>query len=214
MECFKLHRIWLTVKQMCNDRGYDVDDADLELSLDGWIERFGDAPKDNNPGRKNLNFLVYHDKDAMNRMFVLFAEQHTVTGDDLKAYMAKMKDGSVERAIIVYENKITPMARNQMDEMRNMADGIEGRKYFFEVFKDKELMINVTRHELVPKHAVLVEEEKQTLLKRYGLKETELGQIQRGDPVARYFGMSKGQVFKIVRSSQTAGRYVSYRIVR
>ena len=114
---------------MCNDRGYDVDDADLELSLDGWIERFGDAPKDNNPGRKNLNFLVYHDKDAMNRMFVLFAEQHTVTGDDLKAYMAKMKDGSVERAIIVYENKITPMARNQMDEMRNMADGIEGRKY-------------------------------------------------------------------------------------
>ena len=59
-------------------------------------------------------------------------------------------------------------------------------RYLFEVFKDKELMINVTKHELVPAHAVLIEEEKQTLLKRYGLKETELGQIQRGDPVARY----------------------------
>lgn len=155
----------------------------------------------------------------MNRMFVLFAEQHTVTGDDLKAYMSKMKEGSVERAIIVYENKITPMARTQMEEMKTggqqgMPLEIEGRTYQFEVFKDKELMINVTNHELVPKHAVLTEEEKQTLLTRYGLKESELGQIQRGDPVARYFGLNKGQVFKIVRSSQTAGRYVSYRIVR
>jgi DNA-directed RNA polymerase I, II, and III subunit RPABC1 len=144
-------------------------------------------------------------------MFVLFAEQHTVSGDDLKAYMSKMKDGSVRRAIIVYESKITPMARQQIEEMKGMA--YEGREYHFEVFKDKELMINVTRHELVPKHSVLSEEEKASLLLRYGLKESELGRIQVMDPVARYFGMSVGQVFKIVRSSQTAGRYVSYRIV-
>jgi DNA-directed RNA polymerase I, II, and III subunit RPABC1 len=58
-----------------------------------------------------------------------------------------------------------------------------------------------------------LQDEKATLLARYGLKERELGRIQSMDPVAKFYGVVPGQVFKIVRSSQTAGRYVSYRIV-
>ncbi len=39
---------------------------------------------------------------------------------------------------------------------------------------------------------------------RYKLKENQLMRIQAGDPVARYFGLKRGQVVKIIRCKNVA----------
>ena len=82
-----------------------------------------------------------------------------------------------------------------------------------ETFLESELIVNITKHVLVPQHMVLSNDEKKALLDRYKLTITQLPRMLLSDPISKYYGLKRYQVVKIIRPSETAGRYVTYRAV-
>ncbi|XP_014778423.1 DNA-directed RNA polymerases I, II, and III subunit RPABC1 isoform X1 [Octopus bimaculoides] len=204
-ETYKLWRIRRTVMQICHDRGYLVTQDELDQTLEEFKDQFGDKPSERRPARSDLIVLVAHNDDPTDQMFVFFPEDPKVGIKTIKTYCQRMQEENITRAIIVVQAGMTPSAKQALVDM--------APKYILEQFLEAELLVNITSHMLVPEHVVMTPEEKSELLQRYKLKESQLPRVQQGDPVARYFGLKRGQVVKIVRPSETAGRYVSYRLV-
>eukprot|EP00040_Diaphanoeca_grandis_P005919 m.35107 g.35107 ORF g.35107 m.35107 type:complete len:218 (-) comp17085_c2_seq1:1259-1912(-) len=207
-QIWPIYAVWTTLQQMVHDRGYLVHPTHLDMPLEQWKEKFMKAGEEGNEiefQRKDLTFLVEHEKDEANRLYVFFPDNPNVGMEDIKSYFEKMESGKVMRGIIAVQSKITPIAKQGMMEM--------APKYILEQFLETELMVNITKHMYVPQHIVLSDDEKQTLLKQYRLSDEKMPRIQHTDPIAKYYGLVAGQVLKIVRRSKTAGRYVTYRIV-
>jgi len=75
------------------------------------------------------------------------------------------------------------------------------------------MKMDILKHELVPHHEILEEEEVEKLLKIYNIKKEQLPRILIDDPVVKAIKAKEGDVIKIVRKSPTAGVSVMYRVV-
>ena len=73
--------------------------------------------------------------------------------------------------------------------------------------------VDITKHELVPKHTLLNDREKEELLKRYGIVLRQLPRMLVTDPLAKLLNCKVGDVVKIIRQSETAGETEYYRVV-
>lgn len=121
----------------------------------------------------------------------------------MRLFVHHITDHKFYTGILVTQAPVTPTALKLIPSVSHEAT--------IETFQEQDLLVNITHHELVPKHIPLSAEEKKKLLERYRLKESQLPRIQTADPVAKYLGLRRGQVVKIIRKSETAGRYASYR---
>ncbi|KAI4114814.1 MAG: hypothetical protein LQ345_004478 [Seirophora villosa] len=217
-ELTRLWRAWRTVKEMCADRGYELAEEEVRISLDEFRENYTDAS--GGPDRKKMNFSarpttsmlkkytplptpsVPAPDPAIGTIWVEFSTDASIGIKQMRAFAHHIDEHKFHTGIMITQASITSAAVKIMSAVTG---------HVIETFVETDLLVNITHHELVPKHILMSAEEKKALLDRYRLKESQLPRIQTSDPMAKYLGLRRGQVVKIIRKSETAGRYASYR---
>ena len=152
------------------------------------------------PTRSNLN-----PEPDVGTIWVEFSNESSIGIKQLRNFTAHLDQNNFHTGILVTQVPVTGAALKDKPKLEATAHCT------IETFMEQDLLVNITHHELVPKHVLLSPKEKKDLLERYRLKESQLPRIQTGDPIAKYLGLRRGQVVKIIRKSETAGRYASYR---
>ena len=72
---------------------------------------------------------------------------------------------------------------------------------------------DIQKHKLVPKHEIMTEEEISEEFSDVDYNFKDLPKIRADDPVVEEIGAEPGNVLRITRNSETAGVFVTYRIV-
>ncbi|TIA69903.1 hypothetical protein E3P91_03380 [Wallemia ichthyophaga] len=197
----KLWKVSRTSHELVQDRGFAVSQEEIEVPYADFKGQYaGNGMID----RNSLHFFASLEDNPDDQIFVYFADEPSIGIKTMRKFLTVLEERKIGRGILIYPEKLTPAANKVIAEMA--AD------YKLQAFTESELQVNITHHQLVPQHEVLTAEEKKLLLQKYRLKPTQLPRILTSDPVARYFGLERGQVVKIIRPSETSGRYASYRI--
>ncbi|XP_045819861.1 DNA-directed RNA polymerases IV and V subunit 5B [Trifolium pratense] len=188
-----------TLMEMLRDRGYNVSQSDLTLTLSDFRSHFGDFPK-----LETLGVSVSHRSNPSNKVQVVFTGTDDIRKGNLTAIHNQIANKErLSRLILIVQSKMTPYARKELENCR----------YKVEIIKLNDLVVNPTKHVLQPKYEVLTAVEKQELLKKYKIEEKQLPHMLRTDPMASYYGLERGQVVKISHSGEVFNSLVTYRCV-
>ena len=112
-----------------------------------------------------------------------------------------MKEEELERGLVVTSGRYTQAAKTA------------ARKKSIELIPRIFPVFNIFDHQLVPKHEILPQEERETLLAKYRVHPYQLPRVRTSDPAVKAIGARAGDIVRITRDSDTAGKYVAYRYV-
>lgn len=198
---------------MLAKRGYSVPDLEWATTFPKFKAHvtskaaMKEASEDGEQASKLLLLEYLAEKDDGDRVFVFFGRDAKLAVQDLLRHQVRLVDMTpkVSRALLITGSNPGGVLKNAILSLRPNVH--------IEVFTYAELLIDITEHEFVPQHTLLTEAEKQELLARYHVTENQLPRMTIEDPISRYFGLTYGQVVKIIRQSNAAGRAVTYRVV-
>ena len=109
---------------------------------------------------------------------------------------------------IVITTDIGPKALKQLREYKNT-----------EIFLQSYFMIDLVEHDIIPKHELLSQNNKQDskkideILESYNIDKKDLHKIIHIDPVALYYNALPGDIFRITRPNEASGYDIDYRLV-
>lgn len=181
-----------TALEMLRDRGYTVDEAEF-ITFEDFQAMFIANNVD-----ININNDIY---------VKFFLEDKSLQTKDLTGiynYLTSEYNSDIKLILVIPEKASTNIKKILASE---------GYKEV-EIFQYKQLIINITKHSIMPQIFPLTKEELDEVLSKYMCTKAQLPKILSTDPVSQYYGMKTGQAFKFIRNSNATGECVYYRVVK
>lgn len=192
MDIKNTFHVYKTLTEMLTDRGYSITkDIDYEEFIIMYDEN---------------NYNITDDNDKIHVSF--YKESKTFGKKDMETMVYNIKDTFDNpniNIIIILKDK--PNAIIEKELLNDLYKNVE-------IFLFKNLTFNITKHQDMPKCIPLNDAEIKEVVERYDTKLNKFPKMLATDPIARYYGVKSGGVFKIIRPSSSAGEYISYRYVR
>jgi DNA-directed RNA polymerase subunit H (RpoH/RPB5) len=120
------------------------------------------------------------------------------------------KYGSKNNVILIFNNEsISTAVKSLLNKYDKFFQKNGGQLQYFTL---QQLMFNPTKHEYVPKHTKLTEEEAKEFMKEYMTRtKMHMHVILQSDPIAKWIGLKHGDIVKINRYNENSGESFSYR---
>lgn len=171
----KLFKVRKTVYKMMEDRGFLVNEKEKNMKFEDFQLDY------KNTGKLFPTFSKKDNKEY--RVLVKFYPDEAVSSENVREFCSLIEDRKLNGGIMIGRTPLKSQAKNRFDAFANLMQ--------VQYFVDKELVVNITEHELVPEHVLLDDRQKQELLAKYKLKDHQLPKILTTDPVARYLGVRR-----------------------
>ena len=190
MDIKNTYNVYKTIIEMLKDRKYSVSkDIDYEEFIVMYEEN---------------NYNITDDNDKIHVSF--YKDSKTFSKKDLETMVQNIKELFNEDINIIIILKDKPNAIIEKELVNNLYKNVE-------IFLFKNLVFNITKHEDMPEFILLNENEIKEIADKYDTKITKFPKMLSIDPIAKYYGVKSGGMFKIIRKSIASGEITTYRYV-
>ena len=206
--------------EMLEDRGYNVDhlknNTSDEIKTMFHNHLIGKFKTSADIGPLDI-FLEKQVNTSVEKIYVKYMLENKFKGTaSVKTQIAEIYEKYItpkDTLIMMNINRLLMKvgAKEKTDE-DFVNDLYTTKNYFIQLFGLENFLLNVSRHQFVPKHRILSVQEKQDLLKKYNCTVKNLPTIKRDDPQAKYIGLRLKQICEITRENITSGITIPYRL--
>ncbi|KAJ4149632.1 DNA-directed RNA polymerases II 24 kDa polypeptide (RNA polymerase II subunit 5) [Fusarium falciforme] len=184
-EVVRLWRAWRTVHEMVADREYELAEEEVKISLDRFRDEY--CNPDGSINRAKLQFSARPSESMLRKftppatadkpdpvpdcgpIWVEFLADKTFGVSQIRQFATYVITNHYKTGIMVTHVPLSPAARKSLASVESLAK--------IECFLEDDLLVNITHHELVPKHVLLSRDEKTALPQAVP---------SQGDPAAPY----------------------------
>ena len=156
--------------------------------------------------------MISHHNSTDKKIFIKYLIFSKIRIGNLKTLLNEMIENEIisnnDDVILILGGKI-----NNHNIFNNLIDlFFKSHNIFIQIYSIMNLTINISKHERVPQLRILDDEETGKILEKYEVSSAaKLPLFNRSDAQAKFYGVRSGDLCEIIRNSETAGIYTSYR---